>query len=134
MLKIQVTKCFALSLKFVDSSDYIDSNQRTKFVFQIKPDVTCYAVPSDEEKTNSAMAEIFTKFKWNNEDDPFCDVKSSNCTNLNCLQVNHSFLNDSKKAMDTLGQITSYAAAQLGAQFRTYAYSVLIVKDRARIL
>ena len=33
-----------------------------------------------------------------------------------------------------LGQITSYAAAQLGAQFRTHAYSVLIVKDQARIL
>lgn len=45
-----------------------------------------------------------------------------------------TFLNDSSAAMDTLGQITSYAAVQLGAQFRTHIYSVLIVKNTARIL
>jgi hypothetical protein len=134
MLKIEATKGFAPRLKFVDSSTYVDSNQRTKFVFQIKPDVTCYEDPTDEEKTNSATAEIFIEFKWSNGDDPFCSVKSSKCANLNCLQEVDSFLNHSKAAMDTLGQITSYAAAQLGAQFRTHAYSVLIVKDQARIL
>ncbi|KAG2030244.1 hypothetical protein BDR03DRAFT_878788, partial [Suillus americanus] len=36
--------------------------------------------------------------------------------------------------MDTLGQITSYAAAQLGAQYRTHAFSVLIVRSLARII
>lgn len=36
--------------------------------------------------------------------------------------------------MDTLGQITSYTAAQLGTQFRTHVFSVLIVRDRARII
>ncbi len=134
MLKIEVTERFAPHLKFVNSSTYVDSNQRNKFVFQIKPDVTCYARPSDEEKTDSATAEIFTEFKWNAGDDAFCGFESSKCTNLNCLQEDHSFLNHSNAAIDTLGQITSYAAAQLGAQFRTHAYSVLIVKDQARIL
>ena len=33
-----------------------------------------------------------------------------------------------------LGQITSYAVAQLGSQFRTCVYSILIVKDSARII
>lgn len=48
--------------------------------------------------------------------------------------MHQSFVNDSNAGMDTLGQITSYAAAQLGAQFRTHVYSVLIVNDTARIL
>ncbi|KAF8220425.1 hypothetical protein L208DRAFT_1118031, partial [Tricholoma matsutake] len=39
-----------------------------------------------------------------------------------------------KAAKDTLGQITAYAAAQLGSQFHTHIYSVLIIKDTARIL
>lgn len=44
-----------------------------------------------------------------------------------------SFLCETKSGNDTLGQITSYAAAQFGSQYRTHAYSVLIVKDTARI-
>ena len=78
-------------------------------------------------KTNSALAEIFIEFKWDPTDDPFCDV----------FEVDHeyqSFLRETKAAHDTLGQITSYAAAQLGAQFRTHVYSVFILRDTARIL
>ena len=45
-----------------------------------------------------------------------------------------SFLHDSKAGKDTLGQITSYAAAQLGTQFQTHAFSVFILRDTARIL
>ncbi|KAG2337172.1 hypothetical protein BDR05DRAFT_843162, partial [Suillus weaverae] len=44
------------------------------------------------------------------------------------------FICETEKGMDTLGQITSYTAAQLGTQFRTHAFSVLIVHDRARII
>ncbi|KAG2151503.1 hypothetical protein DEU56DRAFT_728043, partial [Suillus clintonianus] len=39
-----------------------------------------------------------------------------------------------EKAFDTLGQITSYASAQLGAQYHTHVFSVLIVRNRARII
>src|SRR6202034_505663 len=45
-----------------------------------------------------------------------------------------SFLHEMKSSVDTLGQITSYAATHLGAQFRTHIYSVFIMKDTARIL
>ena len=45
-----------------------------------------------------------------------------------------SFLHNTKAAKDTLEQITAYAAAQFGAQFRTHVYSILIVKNTARIL
>lgn len=39
-----------------------------------------------------------------------------------------------KTSDDTLKQITAYTAAQLGSQFCTHAYSVLIVKNTARLL
>jgi len=45
-----------------------------------------------------------------------------------------SFLRESKAGDDTLGQITSYAAAQLGSQFRTHLYSIFVVEGTARIL
>ncbi len=35
---------------------------------------------------------------------------------------------------DTLGRITLYAAAHLGAQSRTHIYSVFILRDTARLL
>ncbi|KAG2341490.1 hypothetical protein BDR05DRAFT_850991, partial [Suillus weaverae] len=45
-----------------------------------------------------------------------------------------SYISSTKNSMDTLGQITSYAAAQLGAQYCSHAFSVLIVRDHARII
>ena len=54
---------------------------------------------------------------------------------LICLHTSMvTFVNDSNAAKDTLGQITSYAAVQLSAQFWTHIYSVLIVRNTARIL
>jgi hypothetical protein len=38
-----------------------------------------------------------------------------------------SFLRDSKAGINTTGQITSYAAAQLESQFHIGIYSILIV-------
>lgn len=75
--------------------------------------------------TNSASVEMFVEFKWNPIDDPFGDVYE--------LDSGHrSFLRNTKLADDTLGQLTSYAAAQFGAQFRTHLFSIFIVWDTAR--
>jgi hypothetical protein len=96
--------------------------------------VTCYESGAADEKTNSAMAEIFTEFKWFTTDDPFCSPITSQHKNLTCGQQHITFVNDSNAVRDTLGQITSYAAVQFSAQFRTHIYSVLIVRNTARIL
>lgn len=77
--------------------------------------------------TNSALTEMFIEFKWNSSDDPFNNVPKSDSDD-------RSFLRDTKTAHDALGQITSYAAAHLGAQFRTHIFSAFIVKDTARLL
>lgn len=123
------TQKFTPSLKIVNSSSFPDCNRHSTLPFKIKPDISIYPADTDATvKTDSMMAEIFIEFKW--VDDPFCDPHDVDHEG----GIVRSFLRHSKAADDTLGQITSYAVAQLGAQFRTHAYSVFIVKDTARIL
>lgn len=81
--------------------------------------------------TDSRSAELVIEFKWATVDDPFRDVYDRQNPDGT---TSKSFIHDTLKAYDTLGQITGYATAQLGAQYRTHIYSVLIVKDEARIL
>jgi hypothetical protein len=63
------------------------------------------------EKTDSSISDIFIEFKWDAIDDACCDVHNVGSSGL------QSFLHGIQAGKDTLGQITSYAAAQLGAQF-----------------
>lgn len=113
----------------------VDCNPRSDLPFKVKPDISVYDHKSDPNiLTDSALAEIFIEFKWNSGDDPFGDVHDvSRIIGGKTVSV-RSFLHETKVADDTLGQITSYAAAQLGSQFRTHAYSILIVKKSARLL
>ena len=71
-------------------------------------------------KTDSSLAEIFIEFKWDTADDPF--------------STGASLIHGTIRGDDSLGQITSYVAVQLGAQFRTHAYFVFVLRGTARIL
>ena len=73
--------------------------------------------------TDSALAEMFIEFKWFNHDNPF-----------ELEDWNNPFVRRTKRSIDTLGQITAYAAAQFRSQFWTHIYSILIVKSQARII
>ena len=130
-IAIQVTaiKPFAPSLEFVNSSANTDCSGQSKFSFDIKPDVWAYTKNYKRGATDVARAEIIMEFKWHQSDDPFCEPYPLP-GDLN----RSTFLRDNKSGRDTLGQITSYTAAQLGSQFRTHIYSVLIVKDYARLI
>jgi asparagine synthetase B (glutamine-hydrolysing) len=83
----------------------------------------------DKVKTDSSLAEIFIEFKMTSGDDPFL-----NLNNLDSNPARRHVVCDGNGSDETLGQITSYAAAQLGSQFRTHIFSVLIVRDTARLL
>ncbi|KAF8443808.1 hypothetical protein L210DRAFT_3735437 [Boletus edulis BED1] len=122
----------APELVFVDSSGHSDSSCRTNFSFDVKPDVCVYSKGADAVRsgpTDMSNVEIIVEFKWKKSDDPFC------LPQRNKEGPQHkTFLRESKAALDTLGQISAYASVQLGSQFRTHCYSVLIVKKVARIL
>lgn len=134
---MKLTQKFARSLKFINSSTKVDCNPLLDFPFKIKPDISVYSAdlcPDPGELTDSSKVEIFLEFKWKYGDDPFCNVHDIKHPVGEDGRTVKSFLRNTKTAKDTLGQITAYAAAQLGSQFRTHIYSILIIKDTARIL
>ncbi|KAH0833486.1 hypothetical protein J3R83DRAFT_12610 [Lanmaoa asiatica] len=45
-----------------------------------------------------------------------------------------NFVKKSAAAIEILGQITAYVAAQMSAQFRTHVFSILLMPKKARIL
>lgn len=121
----------------------MDNNPRSSCRFRVKPDVSVYPARTDDVKTNSALVEMFIEFKWDKEDSPFDDVKDKPYPDNDDKSSNDAdtstsgkrfFIRNFKRARDTLGQITSYASAQLSAQFRTHIFSVLIVCNTARLL
>ena len=120
--KIKTTETFMPGFSAVNSSNYPDCHQSSKFPFKVKPNISVYAGCKPSYLTESVSVEIFIEFKWNNANDPFCD------------NTWKTFAHPSKNANNTLGQITSYAALHLAAQFRTYVYSILIIRHLARIL
>ncbi|KAG1800243.1 uncharacterized protein HD556DRAFT_1222013, partial [Suillus plorans] len=73
---------------------------------------------------NISKFEVNIKFKWNDIHDAFCKYPG----------VDQSVVSQTDKGFDTLGQITSYAVAQLGAQYRNHVFSILIISNRARII
>ncbi|KAG2336465.1 hypothetical protein BDR05DRAFT_896695 [Suillus weaverae] len=113
---------FASGLSFVDSHLYPDTNNCKKFPFQVKPDVCIYS-DGTSAGCNMATTEVVVEFKWSQTHDAFRERDDR-----------ASFISQTKKDIDTLGQITSYTAAQLTAQYCTHAFSVLIIQDQARII
>jgi hypothetical protein len=80
-----------------------------------------------------ATLELHIEIKWLSCQDPFVKlkrVKSSSSSSGG----GGSCINSTGDAKDTLGQIGAYVAAQLSAQYRTHAFSILIIRDRARII
>ncbi|KAG1905190.1 uncharacterized protein F5891DRAFT_943966 [Suillus fuscotomentosus] len=123
LLQINGIRPFAPQLSFVNSSKHADTNNCSSFTFNVKPDVYVYS-DGTSHGCNISKFEVNIEFKWNNIHDAFCKNPG----------VNQSVVSQTDKGFDTLGQITSYAVAQLGTQYRTHAFSVLIIHNRARII
>ncbi|KAG0691993.1 hypothetical protein DFH29DRAFT_818458, partial [Suillus ampliporus] len=83
------------------------------------------STPTEHLKAaNISKLEVNVEFKWNDGYDTF---------NKDPGPDTH-IVSVTEKAFNTLGQITSYASAQLGAQYRTHTFSVLIVCNCTRII
>ncbi|KAF9231689.1 hypothetical protein BU15DRAFT_55848 [Melanogaster broomeanus] len=103
----------------VDSSSSV--NQVEIGAFTLKPDLTLYKQGSPRQgATDFSAMEMWIEFKANLADEPFSDTGD--------------FEKDTIKGRLTRGQLTSYGLAQLGSQFRNFAFSVFIMRDRARLM
>lgn len=89
----------------------------------MKPDITCYdSGKGRESKTDFSSVEVVIEVKIASGDDPFDD------------EAPDSIESASVQGSDTRNQIISYAVAQLAMQFRSHIFSVIIVKDCARLI
>jgi hypothetical protein len=123
-MQIKTATNYIPGLKFKNSSKHVDCSRQSDFSFEIKPDICVYEGDKHRGPTDVAYVDIIIEFKWHTCDDPFDEPDSAQTT----------FLRNTAAARDTTGQITAYAAAQLGSQFRTCVYSILIVRDCARLI
>lgn len=80
---------------------------------------------------DSSLAEFTVEFKTMRNQDPF--RRETDCI-ADAGTTIGSFMETDTKGRETAGQIISYATLILGAQYRTHTFSVLIVKDYARLI
>ncbi|KIJ67275.1 hypothetical protein HYDPIDRAFT_25744 [Hydnomerulius pinastri MD-312] len=109
---IQEMQPFAPALQLVDSHTHPDTKNCGVFSLQVKPDVCVYS-DGFSEGCDSSMLDIFVKFKWDAAHDPFKEPFITDA-----LPDVVWFIGIGDKVVDTLGQITAYASAQLGSQYQ----------------
>ncbi|KAA1475201.1 hypothetical protein DENSPDRAFT_805374 [Dentipellis sp. KUC8613] len=94
----------------------------------LRPDVMTYLRDRPPRRTTdfarAERADEF-KFKYGNFADPFDDEPNGS---------SFPFEGCTEGSKDVRGQITSYAAAMLDLQFRTFVFSVLIMGEHARLI
>ncbi|KIK77781.1 hypothetical protein PAXRUDRAFT_17270 [Paxillus rubicundulus Ve08.2h10] len=119
---------FSPSLHFMDSHAKPDAMNCSEFTFHVAPDVCVYSSP-DVSGSDVSQLNVHVEFKWDADHNPFSPLVA-NSTDKSKV----TFLCNSAKAKDTLGQITAYAAAQLGPQYNAHAFSILVVGMSACLL
>jgi hypothetical protein len=89
----------------------------------LKPDISAYRKDAPSRRgTDFSLIEVHVEVKMSPGDDPFDDRDPTGFEPIR------------DQARDTRNQIISYAVAQLAMQFRTHIFSVIIIKDRARLI
>ncbi|KAG7097890.1 hypothetical protein E1B28_005203 [Marasmius oreades] len=113
------------SLEIINTSKHPTTVIWGRQEVEIKPDISAYLKGGRATGEDSAVdidkVEVMIEGKWTISDDAFDDTGKS-------------FERNSGQGKDTRGQITAYAAAQLARQHRTHCFSVLFVKDSARLI
>ena len=117
-----VLKPYCPGFNLVDTHSHPDKRV-SKYEPEIKPDVSLYISRCRRDPsiiTDISLIDVHMEFKLDPNDNPFRD--------------HGKFENDSLQSADTKGQITSYTTKQLASQFHTHAFSVIICKDKARLI
>ncbi|KAF9231136.1 hypothetical protein BU15DRAFT_11483, partial [Melanogaster broomeanus] len=128
---IQAIAPWMLGLKAVNTSASVDTGD-----FPLKPDVSIFKkeyVPDRNHADFSAM-EMCVEFKKSSKDAPFTDPPDKSEAARQAAIQSGSFESASKEAMNIRGQLTAYAIAHHGHQFRHFSFSVVIVGTQARFI
>ncbi|KAI0057012.1 hypothetical protein BV25DRAFT_1920545 [Artomyces pyxidatus] len=127
---VQTCRKITSKLDFVDSSDHGDPECKLGGT-GLKPDVIVYAPHSGRTRESDfSRIEMHIEFKHDSHDDPFQDPRNAGPAKRPLQSFENT---NSQMAIDTYGQITSYASAQMCRQFRTHCFSVLVAGNHARL-
>ena len=119
---------FAPNQKFIDTHANPDTQRDN-----LAPDISIYPIndqPQGDTKTDFSKMVLFVEFKFDDTSDPFRDPEDSLRPKANDFR----FENDSDDAQLVRGQLSSYAAAQSGCQFRVHIFCVLVCGKYARFI
>ncbi|KAF8502888.1 hypothetical protein F5888DRAFT_1868230 [Russula emetica] len=123
------------SLIIVNTSRSSDKAPRGKFHLKLKPDCSVY-MHGKRTKDDLDLSRVDFVIEMKSEADPFVLKVPSNPRDhtSNSGDDLNSFLHLTSGSRSNLGQITAYATAIMSAQYRTHTFSVLIMKDYARLI
>ncbi|KAF8484210.1 hypothetical protein F5888DRAFT_1773518, partial [Russula emetica] len=123
------------SLIIVNTSRSSDKAPRGKFPLKLKPDCSVY-MHGKRTKDDLDLSRVDFVIEMKSEVDPFVLKVPSNPRDhtSNSGDDLNSFLHLTSGSRSNLGQITAYAMAIMSAQYRTHTFSVLIMKDYARLI
>ncbi|KAL5504840.1 hypothetical protein ACEPAH_7503 [Sanghuangporus vaninii] len=127
-LIIALNKLKINNLHFVKTANRGDPNW---VVANLAPDVSAYPKARwnrSDLATDFSSMEFPMELKPKRSKDPFKDPKEG----VNVAE--HEFVRNDDESKKIIGQITSYAAAQMGMSFRTHCFSVFIAGDVARLI
>ena len=118
-----IQKSTRRKLRLVNTSAHPDMNAERLELGELKPDICAYKMGTVSSGiTDFSSIEVHIEVKLSVGDDPFNDDEQK------------PFEPITNTSRDTRNQIISYAVAQLALQFRTHIFSVIIIKDRARLI
>ncbi|KAF8833093.1 hypothetical protein BDN67DRAFT_1017963, partial [Paxillus ammoniavirescens] len=127
---IQAISPWLIGLKAVDTS----AKPAGSGDFALKPDVSLFDkdyVLIEDRGDFSAM-EMFVEFKKRGDDAPFTDPRDEAARQA--AIENGSFQSPSANAKEIRGQLTSYAIAHHGHQFRHFSFFVFVFGTQARFI
>ncbi|KAF8502325.1 hypothetical protein F5888DRAFT_1871862 [Russula emetica] len=123
------------SLIIVNTSCSSDKAPHGKFHLKLKPDCSV-DMHGERTKDDLDLSRVDFVIEMKSEADPFVLKVPSNPRDhtSNSGDDLNSFLHLTSGSRSNLGQITAYAMAIMSAQYRTHTFSVLIMKDYARLI
>ena len=131
-LQIKIIAPHLKNLVAARTSHMPDKALNSRFLFALAPDCSVFTRDHKAENSDFSRVDSIIEFKEGSSD-PFVDDSNSEGKGQGEGKDN-PFLCKEGPNLEVLGQLTAYATATLGAQYRTHLFMVLIAGEYARLI
>ncbi|KAH7923531.1 hypothetical protein BV22DRAFT_1015187, partial [Leucogyrophana mollusca] len=133
---------FTGALDVVFTGDHVDNSLKLSGGYGLKPGISIYEHNCGRTAvTDVSRMELWVEIKYDESLEPFLDPPQDQLDDLQDEEDKlEDYLSGWQFECETVptqrlrGRMTAYALAQLGIQFRDFAFSVLIVGKYARLI